>query len=95
MQQIFWRKWSSSYLSLLQERKKWQKKGANITCGTNQPTLKWIISRVSEVIFGEDGVTRFAVVSTNNGLIKRAVTKLSVLSIESFVEGSKPQTAGV
>ena len=47
---------------------------------------------MSKVIFGEDGLARIAVVRTNNGLIKRAVTKLAVLPIESSVEGSKPPT---
>ncbi|XP_075148904.1 uncharacterized protein LOC142222573 [Haematobia irritans] len=89
MQQTFWKKWHSSYLSLLQERSKWRATTTNLTQGDmvlikdeNLPPLKWQLGRVSELIHGKDGTARVAVIKTSTGECKRAVTKLAVLPIE-------------
>lgn len=102
MQQIFWKKWSQSYLSLLQERTKWKSKSHNIAPGQmviikneNLPPLKWQLGRVTDVIRGNDNVIRVVMVRTNNGIIKRAASKVAVLPIEESVGASEPPTGGV
>lgn len=89
MQQTFWKRWSSSYLSLLQERSKWREHNSDISCGLmvllkddNLPPLKWQMARVTEVIRGDDGVVRVVIVRTSSGVMKRAVSKVAVLPIE-------------
>ncbi|XP_073816668.1 uncharacterized protein [Musca autumnalis] len=102
MQQIFWKKWSSSYLSQLQERNKWRATAANVKEGDlvmlrdeNMPTLKWQLGRVSATIAGKDGVVRVAIIKTTNGTCRRAVTKLAVLPIEKeSVESLELPTGG-
>lgn len=102
IQQIFWRKWSSSYLSLLQERTKWQSTKSKITKGAmvilkeeNVPPMKWQLGRVVDVIPGKDDVVRVALVKTSNNLSRRAVTKLAVLPIEhNSVESYSLPTGG-
>lgn len=101
MQQAFWRKWSNSYLTLLQERAKWRDAAKNIIRGTmvllkdeNMPPLKWQMGRVADVICGDDGVARVVTVRTSNGVFKRAVSKLAALPIGDSVEGLNSSTGG-
>ncbi|XP_037826770.1 uncharacterized protein LOC119614723, partial [Lucilia sericata] len=82
MKQIFWQRWSNSYLTLLQERTKWREQTENIVIGSmvllkdeNQQPLKWQIGRITDVIRGDDNVVRVVMVQTSNGLMKRAVSK--------------------
>ncbi|XP_070855585.1 uncharacterized protein [Drosophila suzukii] len=79
MQQHFWKRWSSEYLSLLQERSKWRVETSNI----------------KEVIPGGGGVIQVAMDRTATGLIKRAVAKLAVLPIDSEIVGTLPLPTGV
>lgn len=86
MQQQFWKRWSTEYLTLLQQRTKWQAKTDNISIGTmvllkdeNQPPLKWQLGRVTDIIKGQDGVVRVALVRICNGIMRRAVSKLCIL----------------
>ncbi|XP_073841380.1 uncharacterized protein [Musca autumnalis] len=102
MQQIFWKKWSSSSLSQLQERNKWRAAAANVKDGDlvmlrdeNMPPLKWQLGRVSSTIAGKYGVVRVAIIKTTNGTCRRAVTKLAVLPIEKeSVESLELPTGG-
>ncbi|XP_044316699.1 uncharacterized protein LOC123037913 [Drosophila rhopaloa] len=103
MQQQFWKRWSSEYLSLLQERSKWRIERSNINVGSivllkedNLPPLKWQLGCIQGVVPGEDGVVRVAMVRTATGLVKRAVAKLAVLPIDSHSVGALlPPTGGV
>ncbi|XP_070069465.1 uncharacterized protein [Drosophila takahashii] len=90
MQQAFWRKWSTSYLSLLQERGKWKTTRQNLQPGTmvlikedNAPPLKWPLGRVDSVITGGDGVSRVVVIRTAKALVRRAIARIAVLPIET------------
>ncbi|XP_070854519.1 uncharacterized protein [Drosophila suzukii] len=101
MQQHFWKRWSSEYLSLLQERSKWRVGGSNIKVGSivllkeeNVPPLRWQLGCIQEVIPRGDGVIRVAMVRTATGLIKRAVAKLAVLPIDSEIVGTLPLPTG-
>lgn len=48
----------------------------------NLPPLKWQLGRVVHVICGKDNIARIAEIKTAIETIKRAVTKLCVLSSE-------------
>jgi len=100
MQKHFWKRWSSEYLSLLQERSKWRVKTSNVKVGSivllkedNVPPLRWQLGCIQEVIPGGDGVIRVAMVRTAS-LIKRAVAKLAVLPIDSEIVGTLPLPTG-
>nr|XP_044248544.1 uncharacterized protein LOC123002442 [Drosophila takahashii] len=101
MQQHFWKRWSSEYLTLLQERSKWRVETSNIKVGSivllkedNVPPLRWQLGRIEEVIPGGDGVIRVAMVRVATSLIKRAVAKLAVLPIDSEIVGTLPLPTG-
>ncbi|XP_075157744.1 uncharacterized protein LOC142231011 [Haematobia irritans] len=102
IQQIFWKKWSCSYLNLLQERTKWKSSKNNIATGAmvlvkddNLPPLKWKMGRIVETICGSDGIVRVAIVKTSNGVSRRSVSKLSPLPIEdNAVESQSLPTGG-
>ncbi|XP_036347061.1 uncharacterized protein LOC118756403 isoform X2 [Rhagoletis pomonella] len=103
MQQIFWQKWSTSYLSLLQERSKWRTATPNVQQGAmvllkddNLPPLKWTLGRIERSFTGDDGYVRAAIIRTASGLVKRAITKIAVLPIESdMVESLRLPMGGV
>ncbi|XP_046406382.1 uncharacterized protein LOC124171284 [Ischnura elegans] len=88
--QAFWRRWSTEYLSSLQQRTKWTVKSENLRVGTlvllveeNQPPLQWRTGRVLELHPGGDGLCRVITVKTSTGVFKRAVNKLCILPIEN------------
>ncbi|KAL4111865.1 hypothetical protein QTP88_015742 [Uroleucon formosanum] len=82
--QLLWKRWSTEYLSQLQDRTKWtQSKGPNLKVGsvvlirdTNLPPLQWRLGQVLQIHAGSDGVSRSASVKTNFGEITRAVRLL-------------------
>ncbi|XP_036347054.1 uncharacterized protein LOC118756397 [Rhagoletis pomonella] len=101
MQQIFWKKWSAEYLTLLQQRSKWRSRKPNIEIGTmvlvkdeNLPPLKWPVARVIETIKGSDEVARVAVLRTASGTTRRAINKLCVLPMNPDVVESLPLPTG-
>lgn len=86
LKQLFWKKWSTEYLTLLQQRHKWQNSKPNVAVGNlvllrdeNLPPLKWPLGRVVETIMGKDGVVRVAIIKTGASTTKRAITKLCLL----------------
>ncbi|XP_043064800.1 uncharacterized protein LOC122320698 [Drosophila ficusphila] len=101
MQQAIWHKWSTAYLSLLQERGKWRSEKANLSPGNiviikddNLPSLQWRMGRVESIVLGPDGVARVAVIRTAAGIIRRAVGKLAVLPFETTSSVSVTLPAG-
>ncbi|XP_037826671.1 uncharacterized protein LOC119614626 [Lucilia sericata] len=102
MQQVFWKKWSTAYLAILQERSKWRSTSINLTKGTmvlvkdeNAPPLRWQLGRIEDVVPGKDGVVRVAIVKTSSNTFRRAVTKLGILPIEdNLVESRSLPTGG-
>lgn len=84
--QAFWRRWSSEYLSSLQNRTKWSKTQPNIKVGdmvivknNSTPPLTWLLGRVITVFPGKDGIVRVARVLTKQGEVIRPVVKLVLL----------------
>ncbi|EDW27703.1 GL15636 [Drosophila persimilis] len=83
---MFWHRWSSEYLTLLQKRTKWNTVANNIQLGTlvliaedNAPPGQWLLGRVAELHPGTDGAVRIVTLRTKTGLFKRNVHKLCPL----------------
>jgi len=90
VKQHFWRRWSSEYITQLQQRHKWKTNHSNLSIGdlvlihdNDLPPFKWRLGRISAVHPGTDGVVRVASVKTATGVIKRAVVKLAPLPKDS------------
>ena len=79
----FWKRWSTEYVSSLQERGKWTSETENLKLGDvvyitddNAPPLQWPIGRVVYVYSGPDQFVRVVKVKTATGIYNRAVHKL-------------------
>lgn len=82
----FWRRWHQEYLVELQTRTKWPSNRGSLREGDlvllkvdNQPPLLWKLGRIITLHPGKDNISRVATVKTNNGVIKRAFSKLCPL----------------
>ncbi|XP_058987609.1 uncharacterized protein LOC131806839 [Musca domestica] len=82
----FWKRWSTEYLNTLQERRKWSTPSPNVEPGQlviikedNMPVMQWPLGRITRTYKGNDGAVRVVDVKTQNGEIKRAITRLAPL----------------
>ncbi|XP_017480743.1 PREDICTED: uncharacterized protein LOC108370021 [Rhagoletis zephyria] len=89
MHQNFWHRWSCEYLHQLQTRNKWRTQQPNIVCGQlvlvrdeRLPPKCWILGRITDAHAGENGLVRVVTIRTQTSLIKRPISKISVLPIE-------------
>jgi hypothetical protein len=80
MKRHFWDRWSSDYLSRMQQRPKWRTAAENLKEGQlvllmdeNYPPLKWPLARITKVYPGDDGQVRVATIKTRG--IYTTVTK--------------------
>lgn len=87
--QSFWDKWSSEYLSRLQQRPKWNTQHANIQEGDlvllrdgRLPPTHWQLARVTATHPGKDKLTRVVTVSTNKSTFQRPIHKVCLLPIK-------------
>ncbi|XP_045445842.1 uncharacterized protein LOC123653909 [Melitaea cinxia] len=85
----FWKRWNLEYLHILQQRVKWTDKTDPPHVGdlvlvkdANSPPLCWRRGRILNLVFGADGVPRFAEVRVDGSVLKRAVSTLSRLPID-------------
>lgn len=90
MYERFWKVWSSDYLNSLQQRKKWQSSQSNIHVGDlvllknpNLPPTKWEMGRVVLCHPGDDKLVRVVTIRTAKTVLKRPITQLSKLPVES------------
>ncbi|XP_043485177.1 uncharacterized protein LOC122513015 [Leptopilina heterotoma] len=67
MQQSFWQRWSTEYVTQLQSRLKWKQKDRSeyvrvgrmvVIKDDNLPPLRWQLGRITEMHPGADGLTR-------------------------------------
>lgn len=86
LQQLFWKKWSSEYLARLQQRPKWLNVKPQPTIGDlvlvrdeRLPPSKWCLGRITNTHPGSDNLTRVVTLKTQNGEIKRPLTKICPL----------------
>jgi hypothetical protein len=97
--QSFWKRWSSEYLTRLQQRPKWMIGDRKLGIGDlvlikedNMPPLQWRMARVLQLHPGKDGVPRVATVKTHSGQYKRPIVKLCLLPVDHPSETSSPST---
>ncbi|XP_045769762.1 uncharacterized protein LOC123870480 [Maniola jurtina] len=91
LKQHFWRRFSAEYVSLLQQRMKWQRgSSTSLQLGSlvlvkdrAQPPLLWLLGRVEKVHPGQDGVARVAEIKTKKGVITRAFNNICPLPISN------------
>lgn len=91
LNQDFWKTWSMQYLNELQQRpKKWSTRRQNIIIGDmviikdeRFPPSCWRLARVVETHPGSDGIVRVVTVRHKSGTMKRPISKLCVLPIDS------------
>ncbi|XP_022838073.1 uncharacterized protein LOC111365109 [Spodoptera litura] len=86
----FWDRWQSEYLSRLQQRPKWQKiqeefdRGQIVLIKTEGlPPGKWPLGRIVDKHPGPDGITRVYSVKTGTNTVRRSISKLCFLPIDS------------
>ena len=82
----FWKRWSRDVLPLLFERKKWQVRGEDVRVGdvvvtadSNPIRGKWELGRVEQVFKGSDGVVRNVAIKVGKSVLRRPITKVSVV----------------
>lgn len=91
MRQHFWKRWSTEYLTQLQQRVKWtHPSNADIRVNAlvllrddNAPPLQWRLGRIIAVHPGRDGLIRIVDVKTMNGIVQRSLPKLCILPIDT------------
>ena len=82
----FWKKWSTEYLSNLQQHKKWQTRQTNININDvviikeeNTPPTLWPMGPITKVFDGLDKIVRVVELKISSGLFIRPVNKLVLL----------------
>ncbi|XP_029160332.1 uncharacterized protein LOC114932332 [Nylanderia fulva] len=90
MTEQLWRTWSQDYLHSLQQRQKWTEKTSCFRVGElvllKNPLLppsKWELGRVTLIHPGSDGLERVVTVRTARSVLKRPITLLCRLPINS------------
>ncbi|XP_037812325.1 uncharacterized protein LOC119604046 [Lucilia sericata] len=88
--QQFWSKWSKEYLCQLQRKPKWVQISKNLQIGDmvliredNLPPAQWLMGRILLTHPGNDGLVRVATIKTKNGSLKRPISKLCPLLLDS------------
>lgn len=100
MHQEFWKKWSAEYLSRLQQRPKWAQRQPNLKIGNlvlikdeQLPPTRWALGRIIETHPGDDGLIRVVTLKTRGSIMKRPITKISLLPIiENHLEEAMGST---
>ncbi|XP_050293738.1 uncharacterized protein LOC126734245 [Anthonomus grandis grandis] len=89
IRQHFWDRWSTEYVTSLQQRTKWKVSNPNLCVGdlvlvhdNDLPSFQWRLGRICDVHPGKDKIVRVASVKTKTGIIKRAVVKLARLPVD-------------
>lgn len=89
MVQHFWKRWSTEYISTLQQRTKWKQDVSSISKGTlvllkeeNRPPLKWNLGRIVDLHPGTDDIVRVVSVRTVKGIVRRSLAKVCPLPID-------------
>lgn len=83
---MFWRRWKTEYLTLMQERSKWRTTASSVQIGSfalipedNEPPGQWLLEKVSELHPGCDGAVR-VVELTIHGVLEGASKARSMLA---------------
>lgn len=86
--QHFWQRFRRDVLSTMQIRTKWNDKQPNIKENDlvvikddRFPVNQWPLGRIVKLHPGDDGLIRVATIKTQNSMLKRPITKLSLVPI--------------
>ncbi|KAL0852869.1 hypothetical protein ABMA27_012663 [Loxostege sticticalis] len=90
MLQDFWRQWSKQYLNKFYQRYRWSTQNPQPKVGDivlvkedNSPACRWLYGRVIATHPGQDNIVRVVTLKVKNGTIKRSISKLCPLPIET------------
>ncbi|KAL0818485.1 hypothetical protein ABMA28_008940 [Loxostege sticticalis] len=90
LMQQFWRRWSQEYLNQFLHRYRWSHQTPEPQLGdivlikeNDLPPCKWLLGRVIAKHPGTDNITRVVTLRTKTTLIKRPVSKLCILPIDT------------
>jgi len=85
---VFWRRWTTEYLHLLQKRQKWNEQNRNVAVNdlvlvedTALPRGQWQLGRILQVYPDEKGSVRSADVKVRDTTLTRPITKLYLLEL--------------
>ena len=95
MAEIFWKRWTSEYIVMLQERQKWTSPRENLKNGDlvlikdeALPRCSWRIGLVEEAKADQKGFVRSARIKTSYGTCERPISKLCLLKNVEALEAS-------
>lgn len=84
--ELFWKRWTSEYLLVMQERQKWARPKRNFSPGdiviiadATAPRGSWMMGRVLSTTSDSKGLVRSVRVQTKTSILERPVTKLCLL----------------
>lgn len=87
--QDIWKRWSTEFMSRLQQRPKWLRKQANITLNSlviindpNRHPLEWRLGRVTQLHPANDQNVRVVTLKTAYGPVTRPIHKLCILPLD-------------
>lgn len=87
--QHFWKRWSTEYISELQQRYKWKQNQGELLEGSmvlikdgNSHPTNWKLGRITKLHRGADGIARVASINTSSGEVQRSYTRICPLPIE-------------
>lgn len=82
----FWRRYSTEYVPLLQQKTKWKSSSSQLRENTlvlikdkSAPPLLWLLGRITKIYPGPDNQNRVADIKTNKGTLRRAFNNICPL----------------
>lgn len=98
LKQHFWKRWHTEYLNRLQARPKWVQSQPDAKIGALVLLIdercdpgQWSLGRILEIHPGSDDRVRVVSILIKNKIIKRPISKICFLPIDSPPEDSTPQ----
>ena len=86
MAELFWKRWISEYLPMMQERQKWSRPRRSLTAGdivlvadATAPRGSWMMGKVLDARPDAKGLVRSVRLQTRTSILERPVTKLCLL----------------
>lgn len=83
---LFWRRWTTEYLPLMQQRQKWTHTKRNfrvndivVLVDPAAPRNSWPLGRVVKTLPGPKGLVRSVLVQTKTNVLQRPISKLCLL----------------
>lgn len=83
---LFWRRWTTEYLPLMQQRQKWTHPTTNfrvndivVLVDPAAPRNSWLLGRVVKTLPGAKGLVRSVLVQTKTNVLQRPINKLCLL----------------